>query len=185
MFHPRGLNSVTSSSIYFSVSLRDWLLKLILWPTAHELPCCCFTGVDPSKNTHSCLKLTLPSYQKWLHSFPDISTWWKVLYRKILCPSWLCPFLLPTASNHKELCVRGSCSLTNAHKNSRRSTSLKDGSRLSWEDPFLLTWVLKYFLFWILNVGLSTISQRLQYIAWIYGNSEYLGRTGATLVFLQ
>lgn len=36
---------------------------------------------------------------------------------------------------------------------------------------------LNIFLFWILNLGLATISQSIQYIMWLYDNSEYLGHT--------
>lgn len=50
------------------VSLRDWLLKLILWHTSYELPCYYFAGIDHRKYVHSCLKLTLLSHQKWLNS---------------------------------------------------------------------------------------------------------------------
>ena len=165
-----GPNPVTSSSIYFSVSRRDWLHKLLLWLEAYEFPCCCFTGVHHRTHIHSCLKLTLLSYQKWLHSFPDINTLLKVLYCKffVLPDSALsrCPQPVTTTN-----CLSEEAAVSQTHIKIPDAQHLwKVGPDWSRRIRF---YSLGYWniLFWILNVGLATTSQSIQHVTRIYGNS--------------
>lgn len=164
------------------VSLRDWLPLCILWPTAYEFPCY-FSGVD-HRSTFTCVWNEPFFLTRNGSTLPDINILLlKVQYCKffVLPDPALSYCLQPVITDCLSEQNRG---LTKAHNNSRCLTSLKDGSRLSQENPFLLTWVLKYFLFWILIVRLATISQRIQYIVWLNGNTEYLGHTGATVGFI-
>lgn len=127
----------------------------MLWPTTYEWSSCYSAGVDHRKYIHSCLQLTLLSYQKWLYSFLDTNTLLKVLY----CMFFVLPdsalWGLPTASYNNGFSVRGNCSLTNAHKNSRSSTSLRWVQIYAWESIFSHSGISVYIsLSWILNMGL-------------------------------